>query len=282
MRLVRVILVVVFLFGWPEAFARDVLAEKTGVVGELEVYRDMDGRCVLPRDVIVWTPPGYETETDRRYPVLYMHDGQNVFDPDSSYIGVEWQADETVARLVEEGAIEPMIVVGLTNTRMRTKEYSPGPRGRGYMTFLVETVKPMIDENYRTKPGKAHTFTVGSSMGGLIACMLGWAYQDVFGAVMCFSPAFKVKGQADWSRFFTQSESRPHDVFFYVYNGGVGLEARLQPGIDEMLAFWERLGLRRGEDFTLVLDAEAEHNESAWAGQLPGALVRSIEEATRD
>lgn len=282
MKLASALVTAAILFGVPHAAAQEILAEKPGVVGQLEIYRDMDGRCVLPRDVIVWTPPGYETETDRRYPVLYLHDGQNVFDPDSSYIGIEWQADEAVARLAEEGVIEPIIVVGLTNTRMRTKEYSPGPRGRGYMTFLVETVKPMIDESYRTKTGKPHTFTAGSSMGGLIACMLGWAYPDVFGAVMCFSPAFKVEGQADWSRFFTESAERPHDVFFYVYNGGVDLEARLQPGIDEMMAFWERIGFRRGKDFTLVIDPEAEHNEGAWAKQLPAALLRSITEATRD
>ncbi|MGD8347557.1 MAG: alpha/beta hydrolase-fold protein, partial [Lysobacterales bacterium] len=185
-----------------------VLAEKNpGVVdGNLHYHHDLDGRCVLPRDVIVWTPPGYEADTERRYPVLYMHDGQNVFDPASSYIGVEWQADETVVRLVEEGVIEPMIVVGLTHTILRDKEYSPGPRGRGYMEFLVKQVKPMIDEKYRTRPGKQHTLTAGASMGGLIACMLGWSYPDVFGAVMCFSPAFTVKGQADWSRFFTESE----------------------------------------------------------------------------
>ena len=183
----------------------------SNVVGSLDVYRGVQGKGLLPRDVIVWTPPGYETDAARRYPVLYMHDGQNVFDAGTSYIGVEWAVDESVARLAREGATEPMIVVALGNTPLRNDDYSPGERGEAYMDFLVHTVKPMIDVAYRTKPGRQHTLTGGSSMGGLISCMLGWAHPDVFGAVMCFSPAFKVEDYPDWSRFFTGSGGEKRD-----------------------------------------------------------------------
>lgn len=268
--------------GEPDATGNaDKLPEKVvgHVVGELDIYRGVQGEGLLPRDVIVWTPPGYGADPDRRYPVLYMHDGQNVFDAGTSYIGVEWAVDESVARLAAEGAIEPVIVVALGNTETRNDDYSPGERGEAYMDFLVHTVKPLIDEAYRTKPGKRHTLTGGSSMGGLIACMLGWKYPDVFGAVMCYSPAFRVEDYPDWSLFFTESGGDKRDVFFYVYNGGLGLEQVLQPGIDDMLAFWESSGYARGEDFVFVQDPSAEHTESAWARWFPEALTRSLEGA---
>ncbi len=251
------------------------------ITGQLDYYRGMEGEGLLPRDVIVWTPPGYGSDPGRRYGVLYMHDGQNVFDPRTSYIGKEWRIDESVDRLVREGVIEPMIVVGLANTPERTADYSPGPRGEAYMDFLVHTVKPMIDENYRTLPGKQHTLTGGSSMGGLISCMLGWRYPETFGAVLCFSPAFKVEGVDDWSGFFIDSGDDRRDVFFYVDNGGVDLEERLQPGIDDMLSFWKEAGYRAGQDFVFVKDPQAEHSEPAWAERFPWALQRALEGASR-
>lgn len=249
------------------------------VTGTLDYHRGLEGEGILPRDAIVWTPPGYDSDTNTRYPVLYMHDGQNVFDPATSYTGIDWGVDEAVDRLISEGAIEPMIVVALTNTPDRNADYSPGDKGEAYMEFLVNTVKPLIDKTYRTKPGKKHTLTGGASMGGLISCMLGWQYPEVFGAVMCFSPAFKVEGQKDWSLFFSESGGDRRDVFFLVINGGIGLEEVLQPGIDEMLYFWESRGYREGKDFVFVKHREAEHNEEAWAKQFPDALLRSLESA---
>ena len=249
------------------------------ITGQLDYYRGMEGEGLLSRDVIVWTPPGYVSNPEQRYAVLYMHDGQNVFDPRTSYIGAEWQVDESIDRLVRKGVIAPMIVVGLANTEERTADYSPGPKGEAYMEFLVHTVKPMVDKTYRTRPGKQYTLTGGSSMGGLISCMLGWQYPEVFGAVMCYSPAFKVKDVEDWSHFFTEPGGDKRDVFFYVDNGGIGLEEKLQPGIDQMLAFWKKTGYQAGRDYVFVKDDEAEHTESAWASRFPQALQRSLEGA---
>ena len=249
------------------------------VVGHVDHLHGLDGEGLLPRDVLVWTPPGYETNPLQTYPVLYMHDAQMLFDASTTWNGQEWGVDETVAHLVEAGEIEPLIVVGLANTGTRTADYSPGPRGEAYMEFLVNTVKPMIDERYRTRPGKASTLVAGSSMGGLISCMLGWEYHEVFGAALCFSPAFRVEGEPDWSLFFTESGGEKRDVFFYVDNGGVGLEEKLQPGIDYLLGFWQEQGYREGEDFVLVIDESAEHKEEAWADRFPGALQMGLERA---
>ena len=247
--------------------------------GKIDHLRGLEGEGLLPRDVLVWTPPGYGSDPQRRYPVLYMHDAQMLFDATTTWNGQEWAVDESVARLVEAGEIEPLIVVGLANTGTRTADYSPGPRGEAYMDFLVNTVKPMVDASYRTRPGKASTLVAGSSMGGLISCMLGWQYPGVFGAALCFSPAFRVEGEPDWSPFFTQSGGEKRDVFFYVDNGGVGLEERLQPGIDYVLGYWKEQGYREGEDFVLVVDAEAEHKETAWAERFPAALKLGLANA---
>jgi predicted alpha/beta superfamily hydrolase len=192
---------------------------------------------------------------------------------------VDWAVDESLDRLISEGAIEPMIAVALTSTDNRTAEYSPGLAGEAYLRFLVEQVRPMIDAEYRTLPGPEHTIVGGSSMGGLVSCMFAWRYPEVFGAALCFSPAFRIEGRADWLPFFTKGGPAPPDSrrpFLYLDNGGIGLEERLQPGIDDMLAYLEGEGWARGEDFVFVLDPEARHFESAWAKRFPEALLSAL------
>ena len=152
----------------------------------------------LERDRRVWIylPPDYGT-SDRSYPVLYMHDGQNLFDARTSYAG-EWGVDETLDSLHTAG--DPgVIVVGVDNgAELRLDEYSPwvndeleaGGEGEAYVRFLVETLKPHVDARYRTRPGREDTGIAGSSMGGLISLYAGLEYPEVFGRVGVFSPAF--------------------------------------------------------------------------------------------
>jgi len=126
------------------------------------------------RDVLVYLPPDYGSNPDRRYPVLYMHDGENVFDASTSFLGVEWGADETAERLIGEGKMEPIIIVAISNTDLRMDEYTPtrdahfgaGGRGGDYGRFMVEELKPFIDGTYGTLPDKGHTGVAGSSLGG--------------------------------------------------------------------------------------------------------------------
>ena len=261
---------------------QSLAADPYVTAGQLHFHRGLAADGLLPRDVIVWTPEGYDSDPGARYPVVYMHDAQMLFDASTTWNGQEWGVDEAVDRLVREGVIEPVIVVGLSNTETRTADYSPTEKGRAYMEFLVGTVKPMVDQGYRTKSGRRHTLVAGSSMGGLISCMLGWEYPEVFGAALCFSPAFRVEGEPDWSLFFTESGGNKRDVFFYVDNGGVGLEEKLQPGIDYLLGFWQEQGYREGEDFVLVIDEEAEHKEQAWADRFPEALQLGLKNARGD
>jgi predicted alpha/beta superfamily hydrolase len=248
---------------------------KGQVTGTLERHAGMQGEGILDRDVIVWLPPGYETDSDQRYGVVYMHDGQNIIDPATANFGVDWEVDETADRLIREGAIPPVIVVGMNSTGDRTEEYSPGAKGEAYMSFVVNTVKPYIDANYRTRPGREHTVVGGSSMGGLVSFMLAWQYPEMFSAAICMSPAFKIRGHDFMSPVLASDTPEPLP-FLYIDNGGIGLEEDLQPGIDEMIAELQKRGFEEGKDYVLTVDPDARHFEAAWAERMPGALELAL------
>lgn len=240
------------------------------ITGTVEYFNNLTYKNLLPRNVIVWLPPNYGN-TDEHYSVLYMHDGQNVIDPSTSTFGIDWQIDETADSLIRKNEINAMIIVGINNTDHRRSEYSNNDTGTTYMKFVVEKLKPMIDSIYRTKPEREYTATCGSSMGGLISFMLLWEYNDVFSKAISMSPAYKV-GQFDYVTSVSKDKKR-RDVKLYIYNGGIGLEEILQPGINEMISVLRNKGYNEGENFVFYRDKEAEHNEAAWAKWLPAALL---------
>ena len=150
------------------------------------------------RDVCIWLPPTYGTDPGRRYPVLYLHDGQNLFDPRTSYVpGRTWAAHGTADRLTREQLIEPLILVGIANTgHRRMDEYTPsrdwrhgGGKGPLYARLLVDELKPLIDSSFRTLPGPENTGLAGSSLGGLISLAIGLDYPQVFGKLGVLSPS---------------------------------------------------------------------------------------------
>lgn len=148
------------------------------------------------RTIMVYLPPGYDDEPDERYPVLYMHDGNNIFDAKTSAAGVEWGVDETAQRLIAQGRIRKVIIVGIFNTPQRTKEYAPfedreygGGLGDAYLEFIAATLKPFIDKTYRTMPGRDHTGLAGSSLGGLVSLYGLFQRPEVFGFAGAVSPA---------------------------------------------------------------------------------------------
>lgn len=150
------------------------------------------------RDIVVMLPAGYHSRKDssRRYPVLYMHDGNNLFDPRASYQGVDWGVDEAVAGLAACGEIEDVIVVGIYNTRARMVEYAPFAderqkqyQGLNYLKFIERELKPLIDSRFRTMPGPKHTAVGGSSMGGIISLFFGLSRPDLFTGMIVMSPA---------------------------------------------------------------------------------------------
>ena len=169
------------------------------LTGEFRLHHNFHSQFLKhDRDVIVYLPPGYETETARRYPVMYMNDGQNLFNAATAFNGVEWGVDETAQRLIEAGELDPLIIVGVYNTgEHRIDEYAPtvdpkqnrGGKADFYGRFIVEELKAFIDHRYRTKPGPEHTGLGGSSLGGLVALYLGLKYPQVFSRLMVMSPS---------------------------------------------------------------------------------------------
>lgn len=148
--------------------------------------------------LMVYRPPGYRDDRVRRFPVLYMHDGQNVFDRATSATGAEWSVDETAQRLIESGAIEPLIIVGIYNAgERRIDEYTPtrdprknlGGKADAYARMLVQEVKPFIDRRYRTLRSAPNTGLGGSSLGGLLTLHLGLRFPTVFNRLAVLSPS---------------------------------------------------------------------------------------------
>ncbi|MDB5121246.1 MAG: histidine kinase [Sphingobacteriales bacterium] len=244
---------------------------KGRITGKLKFHPAMKWEGLKDRDVTVWLPDGYEKNANKRYAVLYLQDGQNLFDASKSSFGVEWGIDESVDSLIKIRAIPPVIVVGINNTADRSKEYAPGEMGTAYMNFVVEKLKPFIDKTYRTMPDSKHTIVGGSSSGGLISFMLTWQYPDVFAKAICMSPALKIS-DLDYVKVVNEDNRERKNVFFYLDNGGFGLESELRPGIDEMIAALNAKGYQEGKDFVFIVAPEAHHFEAAWAKRFPEAL----------
>ncbi|HEY9842992.1 MAG: alpha/beta hydrolase [Candidatus Sericytochromatia bacterium] len=147
----------------------------------------------------IYLPPGYDIDVFRRYPVLYMHDGNNLFFPELAFGGMPWHVDRTLDRLIALKLVQPMIVVGIHNTMGRNSEYTwsqmrtrwgrEGGQGPRYAAYLTEEVKPLIDRRYRTLADPWHTGVMGSSLGGLISLYMGLHYPHVFGQIGMVSPS---------------------------------------------------------------------------------------------
>lgn len=233
------------------------------ITGNIRYHKNFKGRSVLPRDIIVWLPPSYDSVPNKYYPVLYMQDGQNVIDPLTSSFGVDWQIDEVADSLIGARSIQEIIIVGIYNTENRGSEYNNTELGRAYVNFIIEELKPFIDANYRTLPDYKNTAVGGSSSGGLISFIIAWENPDVFSKSACFSPAFKIS-TIDYVAPVQNYIGAKKDLKIFIYNGGIGLEEQLQPGIDEMMHVLNEKGFVENQDLLFIKDSSAEHNESAW------------------
>ncbi|MCX5746599.1 MAG: alpha/beta hydrolase-fold protein [Proteobacteria bacterium] len=239
---------------------------------------------LLGNDRAVWAylPAGYAENPTARYPVLYMHDGQNVFDPARAFGGHEWQVDETLDRASDDGSIRDVIVVAPDNAdAARTYEYTPTPDatypggggGALYLRALVEELKPTVDAMLRTLPGPATTGILGSSLGGLISAHAGCVHADVFGLVGAMSPTTWWDDALIIREVAATTTQRPSRV--YVDSGTVGAEDN-QDGVvltNQLAAAYPANGYTDGVDFQHVVQVGADHDERAWAQRLPGALA---------
>jgi predicted alpha/beta superfamily hydrolase len=252
-------------------------------VGSLEYYRSTGSRFLeQPHDVIVCVPPGYDVETGRRYPVLYLHDGQNVFDDlPLSPFGVQWGADTTARALINAGVVEPVILVAIGNAgRDRIDEYTPtrdashdaGGMADRYGQMLVYEIKPFIDHHYRTKRGPADTGVAGSSLGGLLSLHLGLTHAAVFGKLALLSPSVWWDDRWIVRQLNASDAIRPRLRIWL----DVGTrESRMLRGAQLLARMLERKGWVRGVDFEYFEADGALHDERAW-GERTGLFLRFL------
>jgi predicted alpha/beta superfamily hydrolase len=217
------------------------------------------------RGILVYLPPSYD-EGELHYPVIYMHDGQNLFDEATSFSG-EWKVDETLEHLSRRGL--EAIVVGIPHlSEERLDEYCPfeeagqaDARGELYLAWIVETLKPLIDQSFRTLPDRVHTGMMGSSMGGLITLFAFFRYPGIFGFAGVLSPSLWFAERAIFP-CLEETAYVPGRLYLDVGTAegkGVAEDAR------HMRELLVQKGFRLGEDFLYVEEEGAEHTESAWA-----------------
>jgi predicted alpha/beta superfamily hydrolase len=235
------------------------------------------------RDVLVYLPPGYRRFSRQRYPVLYLNDGQNVFDAATSFAGIEWSVDETAERLIRSNLIEPLIIVAVANVgEERIHEYAPTPgiidtnakrkrrsKGRApeYGHFLMDELKPYIDWKYRTKPEPEFTALGGSSLGGLVTLAIGILYPEIFRRVLVMSPSIWWDDFAVY-RLVDSIEQKP-PLKIWLDTGTA------EPGWERARELCNRLiekGWKLHKDIEYLEVQGADHSEGAWAARVEPAL----------
>ncbi len=274
--------------------------------GRLVEYPAMTSAYADPRNVTVWLPAGYDADPARRYPVLYMHDGQNLFDASRANFGVEWGVDEHLTALADQQRVRPAIVVGLWSTSKRFREYAPAgivkrlpadvrtvveaghggaPLSDGYVRFITSELKPKVDATFRTLPGRADTFVLGSSMGGLISLYALCQYPAIFGGAGCMSTHWPLvaidfdrgpKSPTQWqsgliagiTRYLKAALPRAGSHRLYFDHGSLHLDqfyAPYQEAVDRVVAAKGYIADR--DAVSRVFPGES-HNEAAWSRRL--------------
>lgn len=249
-------------------------------------YQVFQSEYVHPRQVDVWLPPGYMANRTRRLPVLYMHDGQNLFNADTAHGGVPWGMDIAIEQLLDACAIPEVMVVGIWNTPLRWPEYmipapfdtaEKGPQlraafeaergsppiGDAYLRFIVEEVKPFIDGRYRTLPDRTHTCIMGSSMGGLISIAALCTYPEVFGGAGCLSTHWPA-AEGIMVDYLPKMLPQPGAHRIYFDYGALDLDAQYPPYQARVDAHMRAAGYPEGKDWITREFEGAGHSERDW------------------
>ncbi len=248
--------------------------------GRIEVLRDIkpENGDLLARDVYVYLPPGYDKNVGQRYPVLYMHDGQNCWDdPVEPFGHGGWCVNLAADRLINSGKIEPFIGVGMANTAHRMTEYGPGAdissdKGHEYIALIKSVVKPLIEKRYRVKKGAKRAALMGSSMGGIISLQASVLNPELFGAAACLSPAFFFEDKSGRGYDYLLKVTGKVPVRLYLDNGTAGKGQDGAPQTRQMVELLRTLGWKDGVDLEHFEDTGAVHNERAWRARLDRPL----------
>lgn len=263
----------------------------SGVKGSLVYWPDVASRhLAYARNVSIWLPPGYAQHPEQRYRVLYMSDGQNLFDPRIANTGTDWGVDEAMLSLSESGEIEPAIVVAAWSSPARGPEYSPWHDAPNYARFLIEELMPRINAEFRTLTGPANTFHMGSSMGGLLSFYLVTRHPQQFGGCGCLSSHFPLSEAVVADNFPGYTAAATPDPTPYVLHdiaaglqlpagarmwfdyGSQGLDADYAPTHAAVRDWLLAEGAIEGRDFVVRNYPGADHNETAWRARLKDSL----------
>lgn len=257
--------------------------QDSGVAGTLVYWQDTPSDY-LPDDrhVVVWLPPEYDTNPDQRYRVIYMSDGENLFDPRIASWGVDWGIDEAMLAAADE--IEPAIVVGTWSTPHRAEDYSPWHDAPNYAQFLINELMPRVNAEFRTLTGPDNTFAMGSSMGGLLAYYLVTNHVNEFSACGCVSTAFALSpaymsrnAQGDSEMYILKDIAAgqtvpPTSRFFFDY-GTETLDATYEDDHAPVRDWLLKQDRVEGEDFKMQKYHGADHSERAWRARVRDQLI---------
>jgi predicted alpha/beta superfamily hydrolase len=279
-----------------------LFGQSTGVINHFENFKS---EFVDARNVDVWLPEGYAESEGKAFPVIYMNDGQNLFDPTNSYGGQEWGIDEAISKLSKAKKIPEAIVVGIWNTPKRYQEYMPQkpfyeldraigadllkvyggvPVSDNYLKFIVEELKPFIDSAYRTKAGRHETFIMGSSMGGLISMYAVCEYPQVFRGAGCLSTHWIGDKDAEQhavsdafvSYLFESLPDAGGHLFYFDY-GTEGLDAYYEAHQEKIDQVMRAKGYKQGKDWVTQKYDGHDHNEKYWRKRIDVPLMFLLE-----
>ena len=213
------------------------------------------------REIFVWVPDEYNLY-NKEYPLLIIHDGQNVFHAGGSMSGDEWRLDEIVTEMINANEIEPIIMVGVANTKDRSLEYNPIKNGKNYGEALSKELLPELKKQYNISNGRIGT--MGASMGGLISLYLGWELNSIFSMAACLSPAF-VYNDFDYISIIEKSEV-PKYLKLSIVNGTEDLDASLQLGVEKFIQLLKDRSFPENNLLFWISNGQS-HTESAWSNQ---------------
>jgi predicted alpha/beta superfamily hydrolase len=268
----------------------DLSPEKnTELIGTLHHFPSLPSTFTHPRNVDVWLPPNYNADDASGYNVLYMQDGQNLFESQKSFIGVDWGLDQTMAGLCRKKEIRPTIVVGIWNTPQRLREYLPQrpfcnhlshqsrrrvikryggtPISDKYLRFLVDELKPFVDRRYRTRPERESTFVMGSSMGGLISLYAICEYPHIFGGAGCLSTHWPIAHRS-FLKFLKAWLPEPRRHKIYLDYGDEANSAGYLINQKRVERILRDKGFKFAKDWFGDWHAGAPHSETAWRARV--------------
>lgn len=278
LRIVESTTVEITVEGWPKS-----AVQRSTVTGNIDVLEIQDDSIAATRRVQVWRPPAYTT-LEERYPVLYLMDGQNVFDSAAAAFGVEWQADESADSLIEKSEIPPILIVAVDNSKERLREYTRDEKGlpMDHLEWIIHRVKSEVDRRYRTMPEPANTTLGGSSLGGLFALEAFSTKSEIFGNAICMSPSLawadeRLLRSIEKEGLENQQRSRISKRKLWLDFGTMESvdSGRSAAHVERLMRLSRAIESNSSDDsidLKTYLDEGAAHNERAWARRFPDAL----------